>query len=330
MLDQTSPSRSWMTQPKRGRRRGGPEGSAHRVVGAALVSAGLAFSASLYPVPSPLHLFDGSPPKHELSEFPKLADVKFLNHKLPNFSTLELPDLVKLVELWNQNFPDFPTDALLDLVKTYGLPDLVKSLELLKSFEPLTHIVPGFSGGGGGGSPGVPTDVLAALPMLLEFLKQNLPDSLGHGLSDVLTNVVQSLGIPHTAAGPLPEAQVSALAEARVSTPADTPVSAPADAPVSAPTEAPVSSLPETGDPAPDLPKIGLPKIGLPKIGLPKIGLPKLDAQSPEGAPAGSSSGGSAGSSSGGSAGSSSGGSAGSSSGGSAGSSSGGSAGSSS
>jgi hypothetical protein len=130
-----------------------------------------------------------------LSELPKLVDIKVLNH----------------------NFPGFPTDALLDLVKTYGLPDLVTSL------ESLTHSFPGFSGGGrggGGGSPDVPTDVLPALVMLLEFLKQNLPDSSGHGLSDVLTNVlpalVQSLGIPHTPAAPLPEAQVSAPTEAPV------------------------------------------------------------------------------------------------------------------
>jgi hypothetical protein len=42
MLDQTSPSRSWMTEPKRVRRRGGPERSAHRAVGAAIVAGGLA------------------------------------------------------------------------------------------------------------------------------------------------------------------------------------------------------------------------------------------------------------------------------------------------
>jgi hypothetical protein len=145
----------------------------------------------------------------------------------------------KLVELLNHNFPDFPTDALLDLVKTYELPALV---------------------------------------MLLEFLKQDLPDSSGHGLSDVLRNVlpglVQSLGIPHTPAAPLPEAPVSALAEA----------------PVSAPTDAPVSAPPEAGDPAPDLPKVGLPEPDP----------PKSVAQSPEGGPDGCSSGGPDGSSPGG------------------------------
>ena len=102
--------------------------------------------------------------------------------------------------------------------------------------------------------------MLPALVMLLEFVKENLPDSSGHGLSDVLTNVlpavVQSLGIPHTPAAPLPEAQVSPLAEA----------------PVSAPTEAPVSA-----------PKLQFPH--LPKPGLPTPGLPKSDTQSPPAGP---------------------------------------------
>ena len=162
MPDQTSPSRSWMAQPKRVRQRGGPERFANRAVGAAIVAGGLAFSVSLYPLPGESQLLDPFPPKHELSEVPKSVDFKFVNRKLPDFSTLELPDLVKLVDLLNHTLPDLQADALLDLVKTYGLPDLVKSLELLESVESLRHSFPGFSGGGGGGSPDVPTDVLPA------------------------------------------------------------------------------------------------------------------------------------------------------------------------
>jgi hypothetical protein len=140
-----------------------------------------------------------------------------------------MPDLVKLGELLNHTFPDFPTDALLDVVKTYGLPDLVKSLELLKSVESLTHSFPGFSGGGGGGSSDV--------------------------LTNMLPELVQSLGIPYTLAAPLPEARVSPFAEA----------------PVSAPTEA--------ADPARDLPNVGLPE-PVP---------PKSYAQSPDGGSGGGS-----------------------------------------
>ena len=104
----------------------------------AIVAGGLAFSASLYPLPDQSKLLELNPPKRELSVLPKVVDIKVLNNKFPDLPMLELPDLVNLVELLNHNFPDFPTDALLDLVKTYGLPDLVTSL------ESLTHSFPGF------------------------------------------------------------------------------------------------------------------------------------------------------------------------------------------
>jgi hypothetical protein len=345
MPDQTSPSRSLMTQPEMGRRRGEPERSASRAVGAAIVAGGLAFSVSLYPLPGKSQLLELFPPKHELSEFPQLADARLLNRELPDFSTLELPDFVKLVELLNHNFPDLRTDALLDLVKTYGLPDLVRSLELVKSLGSLTQSFPGFSGGGGGGGGGsadVPPNVLPALVMVLQFLKQNLPDSSGHGLSVVLTNVAQALGTPLTPAGPLPESAVSAPAqavvsapteavvsaptEAVVSAPAQAVVSAPAQAVVSAPTEAVVSAPTQSVVSAPTQSVVSAPTKAvvsaptqsavsaptkapvsaphLPWAGLPKPGPPYSGVKSPPGAPSGSPSGAPAGSPSGAPAGS--------------------------
>jgi hypothetical protein len=323
MPDQTSPSRSWMTQPQTGRHRDGSERSANRAVGAAIVAGGLALSVSLYPLPGESPLLELFPPKQELSEFPKSVDFKFMNRKLQDFSTLEVRDLAKVVELLDHTLPGFPTDAFLDLVKTYGVRDVVKSLELLKSFEPLTRSVPGFSGGGGGGgggSPGDPTDVLPAWVMLLEFLKQNLADFAGHGLAAVLTNVSQLLGVPHTRAGLLPEVQVSALAAAPVSAPTDAqvsartaqvsartaPVSAPI-APVSAPTDAPVSALSEAPFSAPRAaPVSAVPEAPVsipdpPNVGLSEPDPPDPDAQSPAGGSDGGSSGGSDRGSSGGS-----------------------------
>jgi hypothetical protein len=313
MPDQTSPSRSLMTQPEMGRRRGEPERSASRAVGAAIVAGGLAFSVSLYPLPGKSQLLELFPPKHELSEFPQLADARLLNRELPDFSTLELPDFVKLVELLNHNFPDLRTDALLDLVKTYGLPDLVRSLELVKSLGSLTQSFPGFSGGGGGGGGGsadVPPNVLPALVMLLQFLKQNLPDSSGHGLSVVLTNVAQALGTPLTPAGPLPESAVSAPAQAVVSAPTEAVVSAPTEAVVSAPTQSVVSAPTEAVVSAPTQSAVSAPTKApvsaphLPWAGLPKPGPPYSGVKSPPGAPSGSPSGAPAGSPSGAPAGS--------------------------
>jgi hypothetical protein len=322
MPDQTCPSRSLMTQPEMGRRRGEPERSASRAVGAAIVAGGLAFSVSLYPLPGEWQRLELFPPKHELSELPKLADAGLLNRKLPDFSTLQLPDFVKLVEQLNHNFPDLRTDALLDLVTTYGLPDLVRSLELMKSLGSLTLSFPGFFGGGGGGGGGsvdVPPNVLPALVMLLEFLKQNLPDSSGHGLSVVLTNVAQALGTPLTPAGPLPEAEVSTFAESAVSAPAQAVVSAPTEAVVSAPAQAVVSAPTEAVVSAPTQSVVSAPTeavVSAPTqlvVSAPTEApvsapdLPNSGVESPSSAPAGSPSSAAAGSPSGAAAGSPSG-----------------------
>jgi hypothetical protein len=143
MSDHTSPSRSW-TPPR----------PANRAVGAAIVAGGQALSVSLYPLPDGPRLLDPFQPEQEFSsESAKIVESTFLNVTFADFATLKLPDLVKLVEP-NHGFPDVGTDGLLNLVTTYGLPDVVRSLQLLDSPGPLRHSFPGFSGGGGGDSPG--------------------------------------------------------------------------------------------------------------------------------------------------------------------------------
>ena len=162
------------------------------------------------------------------------------------------PDPAKLVELVNQNFLDFLADALLDIVTTYRLQDVVKSLELITSHEPLTHSFAALAGGGGaggGGSPGVLTDVWPALVVVLEFLKQHFPDLLGQrrlldGVTCIMPNFVQSLGIPQTPAPSLPDVRVSVFAAAAVFTPIEAPAWAP--------------SNPPAGGTTPDLPSVAL------------------------------------------------------------------------
>jgi hypothetical protein len=73
---------------------------------------------------------------------------------------------------------------------TYGLPDVVRSLQLLDSLGPVRHSFPGVSRGGSGGSSDVPEEVWPALMLLLDFLEQNPPSlSGGGGRWDVITNV---------------------------------------------------------------------------------------------------------------------------------------------
>jgi hypothetical protein len=271
MSDRTRPLRSWTPPLQGGRRRAGPERPANRAVGAAIVAGGLALSVSLYPLPDGPRLLDlFQPEQKSSSESAKVIKSRFLNVTFPDFSRVKLPDLVKLAAL-NHDFPDFGTDGLLNLVTTYGLLDVVKSLQLLESLGPVRHSFPGFSGGGGGGASGVPGEAWPALMVLLEFLEQNPPDLSGGGLWDFITNafpkLALSLGIPLAPVAPPQEAQVSAFAAAPVITPIGAPNLAPPDppvlgfveAPVSAPVEPAVSAPVEPAAPAPVEPAAAAP-----------------------------------------------------------------------
>jgi hypothetical protein len=119
VADETSRSRSPMRQPGRRRRRGGPEPSANRAFSTAIVRRWLAFSGSLYPLPDGPPVLDLRPPKPESAESQKLANSTFEHAQFAEFVTVRLRDLVKRVELVNQNFLDLSPGVLLDMVTTY-------------------------------------------------------------------------------------------------------------------------------------------------------------------------------------------------------------------
>jgi len=291
MPEQTTTSRPSTQSPEGAPRHAEGERPASRAIGAALVAGAVAFGVSLYPLPDGPDLFDSFTPDQESSaEASKVDDSTFVKYTFTDFPTLKLPDLVKLVEL-NHDYPDLASGDLLDLVTTYGLPDVVKSLELLQSFSPLRHRFPDPPLGGGGGSG----NVLPALVILLEYLEQNPPEHSGLGLLDAVTSIFStlalSLGISHAVVAPQPDTRALALAavaeftatdapvsalpdpsaagfagvpapasadgpvaapiEAAVPAPVDPPVAAPIEAPVPTPVAPPVTAPTETPTPAP-------------------------------------------------------------------------------
>jgi hypothetical protein len=304
MPDETSPLGSSTASGERSRWRGGRERLPNRAVGAAIVAGGLVFSVSLYPLPAgpqlldlftPSHVFE--PVRESVSESRKVVDSTFLRYQFSDFSTLKLPDLVRVVDL-NDQLPGFATGGLLSLVKMYGLPNLVKSLDVLQSLGPL-HMTVGFSGGGvggGGGSSVGAVDVWPALMILLEFLKQNPPDPSGGELWDFITNVFPKLAAP----APPPEARVAVaaapvasqpievaaaappgpsapgVAAAAVAPPAGVPVGPPAEATVGATTEAPVPASVVVPAPAPT--EVSVPDTAKPVSGA----LDPLNSSSPQ------------------------------------------------
>jgi hypothetical protein len=241
MTDQTSCSNSPTRPPGSGRDRGGSERPG-RAVGAAVVASGLAFSVSLYPMPDGPKLSDLFAPKGgSSSESSKVVDARLLNLRFVDASKLNLPDLAKLAALTN-GLPDSATRGLMDLVTKYGLPDVVKALEVIQSFAPLTHSFPAIIGlgGGGGSSWGSPV-----LMWLLDYLRLNPPVLSNLGLVEVVATILpklaQSLGIPQAQTAPSIETRAVAL-DVAPPTPTGAPLSAPPDPPVSATVEAPVSA----------------------------------------------------------------------------------------
>jgi hypothetical protein len=238
------PSRSRTNCPGSQRNRGGSERPASRAVGAAVVASGLAFSVSLYPLPDGPQLFDlFAPNDGSSSESSKVVNARFLKLRFVDASKLNLPDLAKLAALTN-GLPDSATRGLLDLVTTYGLPDVVKALEVIQSFAPLTHSFPAVIGlGGGGGSWGAPVQVWPALMWLLDCLRLNPPVLSTLGLVEVvatlLPKLAQSLGIPQAQTAASLETRASAL-DVAPPTPNVAPLLAPPDPPVSATVESPV------------------------------------------------------------------------------------------
>ncbi|WP_193046545.1 hypothetical protein [Mycolicibacterium baixiangningiae] len=197
-------------------RHGPSERSTNRAVGAAIVAGTLALGASLVPLPGDSALLDLLMPGEGISDVRDLITSVNPGQAIAGAATLELPDLLKLVgDLANADLSGLRAQSILELVRTYGLADVVNSLGLLMSdgsFRPdLTWPSPG-GGGGGGGGMGIPVDVLSNLMVLLDFLLKNVPTYGGQSLTAIITTVlpalVMALDMPHLPAALPPGAQI--------------------------------------------------------------------------------------------------------------------------
>lgn len=219
-----------------------------QTIGAVVVAGGLAFSAALYPQPDGLHLHDLLTPGPESpAEPPNSGAPRFLSLNYVDAARLNLGDLVKLAAL-TSDLPALATSGLVDLVQTYGLPDVVRALELIRSFSPLaqgTSAAPVSRGGDDDRSVSIPASAWPAMIVLLDYIQQHPPQLLRQDLLELITAifpaVVQSLSISQIPAAPAAEAHVASAAApvdipAAAPTPPTSPPSVATDAPVSTPT----------------------------------------------------------------------------------------------
>jgi hypothetical protein len=171
-----------------------------------------------------------------------------------DFAAMKLPELAHLAKILDTGVGSVPTDALLGLVETYGLPRVVVSLEVLASSALPTEdphaISLGGAGGGGGGwtSPDGPPNMLADLVLFLEFWMQRLPAYLFRSLSGVIAQLlpalVNSVYVPPQAAALSATMPVTVPVTSVVVVHADT--SSSLSLPTSAAPPAPTSGSPES------------------------------------------------------------------------------------
>lgn len=255
MRKQHRPSGLRRAGPGTGQGHGASQRPSGRAVLATVAAAALGFSASLFPLPATFAPLDALPPQRDAADYPTLDPVAFAKHRVTDASTLRMSDLIHLTQVLDGRTLDIRTDTLVELVNTYGLRDVVRSLEMLQSIQAETRGFP-VDYHGSVGTPGNP-DAFPELLTLLEYMLDILPGLSGPELAEVLTNllpvVVNSLRVL-VAPGTSPmQAQAMTLVEGRFPAVPEGPAP-PVAPPVPAPTptsQAPVP-LPVTQTQAPE------------------------------------------------------------------------------
>lgn len=256
-----------------------------RIVSIAIVAAGLTFSASLYPLPGQWPILELWQAGHGPSPgLPRLIESTSAKPIL-DLATAELPTLVHLAQILEDEFPAVRADVLLTAVEKYGLPEVVRSLEVLVSSGlPTRDYAAPFGAGGGGPSAALPPTPSPEFAELLEMLMLRLPVYLIEGLSDVLAalfpaligsaqvqHVAQILSVVGPTAAPgvieLPAPSTGLATPTAAPPPPAEPVSAPPE-PATPPVQVVSAAAPEVPPPPPIIETpVSVAPTSLPEIG---------------------------------------------------------------
>lgn len=232
---------------------------------ATLLAAALGVGASLYPADVP-GLIGIPSSQQEAEDFTALAPSVYARPRRADITLLMTSGLANVVSS-SATF-ELQTE-LLELAKSYGSPELVRSLELMRSIQESARspqLV--FGGGGGGGQAAVSsTDAFLELVVLLENILRTLPGVSGPALAELVTNLLPSVlrsletvvGSPAAASAavgvmevaPPPSESPSAPIQAVPNKPAPEPTVSPSTEPPK-PQPEPTSAAPSTQQPAPE------------------------------------------------------------------------------
>jgi hypothetical protein len=178
------------------------------MIAAAFLAGGLALSVSVHPMQRSQGLIEGMIPNgRTVSDAPRTAGSTFLRATLADFSSIQLLDLVRLVEFSDQH-PEVSTGALLGLIDEFGIKTVVRSFELLSSMGPVRPLVPNVPYGGGNYSSNDDGgEALNSLMIVLALLDGREPSrgrELFEALRYALTKLVTTVGRPPTSSVPSP------------------------------------------------------------------------------------------------------------------------------
>lgn len=161
-----------------------------RIAMAAIAAGGLVFSASLVHLPgqrSPLEFWQQD--HGSLSNLP-VAVGSIAAKQLIDLAGTELPTLAHLADLLSNNFPAVPADVLVSAVQKHGLPQILRTLEVLASAGLSVQASAALFGGGGGSSPVGPPMSPSDLEELLQYLMHQLPAALVQGFTDIIAALI--------------------------------------------------------------------------------------------------------------------------------------------
>ena len=191
-----------------------------RILGAAIVAGGLAFSVSLYPTPeqsAPLDLWrqdrgglsSGLPSRIAAAAGDQITDF---TNQITGLTNLELPALVQLAGILHDTFPTVGADVLLAAVQEHGLPEVIRALEIVASAQLPPQAAAtllagagagagagtgagagGGAGAGAGASPTTPPLTLPDFGVLLEMLMHQLPAYMVRGISDIIATLLPTM-----------------------------------------------------------------------------------------------------------------------------------------
>lgn len=163
-------------------RRGEDDRSTARIISAAIVAGGLAFSASLYPVPglpSPAQLWQQE--QETIAGLPGHIRT-FVAGQLVDLTTVEAPALAHLAEILHDRFPGVRTEVFLSILANRSFTEVVRTFGILMAAgSPLTASAALTAGGGTSGGDGASMTLpFPDLTSLLQLLLQRMPAYLAH------------------------------------------------------------------------------------------------------------------------------------------------------